>query len=125
MELTGLNWPALLAGTAVAYVLGFVWFSPLLFGKAWVAGSHNIAPPEKPPLDAMALMLAGTFLLALVVAITATQDMLITAIAAIAAAAALVAGMDRFSAKNAAATLIDSCYVLASGTIMIAAQGIL
>jgi hypothetical protein len=56
--LNGVNWAAVLAGTAVAFALGMVRFGPL-FLPVRAAGSHGITPPERPPLAAMAVRFAG------------------------------------------------------------------
>ncbi len=120
-----LNMAATAVGTIAAYALGMIWFSPLLFGRAWASGSHAIVPPPRPPVIAMAVQFAGTAALALVVGLTAMTDALGTAVAAILAAALLVAGMDLFSQKTGRATLIDGGYVVAAGFVMIAAQGLL
>jgi hypothetical protein len=34
-----IDWIAVVAATASAFVLGGLWYSPLLFGKAWMAGA--------------------------------------------------------------------------------------
>ena len=125
MDFAQLNWPAVIAGTIAAFVLGMLWFGPRMFGKVWVRGSHNIQPPDSPPVMAMALTLIGLFVLALIVGMTETNEAIGTAIGAIGAVTLLIAGMDLFSQKSGAATLVDSGYILASGVLMIAAQGIL
>lgn len=119
------NWPAVLIGTFAAFGLGMVWFSPIMFGKVWSTGSHNLKPPEKPPVPAMLTQFAGTFLLAVVIGRTAMIGDLYTAIAAVIATAVLIAGMDLFSQKSPAATVVDALYVVACGALMIVAQGIL
>ena len=35
MDATLLNWPAVIAGTIAAFALGMIWFSPMMFGRAW------------------------------------------------------------------------------------------
>ncbi len=120
-----LNWLAVGAGTIGAFVLGMVWFSPVMFGKGWSTGSHNIQPPQSPPVAAMIIQFLGTFALALVVGLTETTGALLTAIVAILATAFFVAGMDLFSQKTGKATLIDAGYIIAAGVIMIGAQGLL
>lgn len=124
MNAGDLNWLAVLAGTAAAFAFGMAWFSPRLFGRTWSSGSHGITAPERAPVGAMALTFAGLFLLALVVGMTETAEAIGTAIGAILAAAALVAGMDLFSQKSAGATAVDAGYVAASGALMIVAQAI-
>lgn len=119
-----LNWTAVIAGTVVAFGLGMLWFGPL-FGKAWAQGSHGIQPPARPPLAAMAVQLAGTFMLAIVIGLTAQTSALGTALAAIAAATFLHFAGSLFSQKSLSAALIDGSYIVAMGVIMIAAQGLL
>jgi Protein of unknown function (DUF1761) len=123
-ELTaGVNWTAIIAGTVAAFALGMLWFSPRLFGKAWAAGSHSIVPPASPPIGALALQLAGTFLMAWIIGITAVANPLLTAILVILTIAALQFAHGLLSRKTAPATLIDGSYVLAMGVLMIVAQG--
>lgn len=124
MEINTLNWLAVIVGTIAAFGLGMIWFSPVMFGKAWARGSHDLKPPSSPPVAAMVVQLAGTFALALVVGMTAVTDALFTAIAAILAAALLIAGMDLFSQKSTPAVLIDAGYIIAAGVLMIIAQGL-
>ena len=123
--LAGVNWLAVLAGTVVAFGLGMVWFGPLLFGKRWSAGSHNIVAPASPPLAAMAAQLGGTFLMALVIGVTAATDALILAIIVILAMAGLQLGSSLFGQKSGAAALIDAGLVVAMGVVMILMQGLL
>jgi len=124
MDISLINWLAVAVGTVATFVLGMLWFSPRLFGKVWATGSHNIQPPASPPVMAMTIQLVATFLLALVVGMTETIGALLVAIAAILAVGLFVAGMDLFSQKSGKATVIDAGYVVASGALMIVAQGI-
>lgn len=125
MDIALVNWAAVAAGTVAAFGLGMMWFSPKMFGKAWAAGSHNIQPPASPPIGAMVIQFLGTAALALVVGLTETDQAIMTAIVAILAVALIVAGMDLFSQKSARATAIDAAYIVASGALMIVAQGVL
>jgi hypothetical protein len=125
MDFSSINWAAVALGTVAAYALGMLWFSGRMFGKQWAAGSHAIQPPPAPPALAMVVQLLGTFALALVIGLTETTDALGTAVTAILATALLIAGMDLFSQKSGAATLIDAGYIVAAGIVMILAQGLL
>jgi len=125
MDLAALNWAAVIAGTIAAFGLGMIWFSPLLFGKSWSAGSHDIQPPASPPMAAMITQFLGTFALAIVVGMTETNEAIGTAIVAILAVALTVTGMDLFSQKSGKATAIDAGYIVAGGALMILAQGLL
>ncbi len=125
MDIALMNWAAVAAGTIAAFGLGMIWFSPMMFGKSWAEGSHNIQPPQSAPIMAMVIQFAGTAILALVVGMTETNQAIMTAIGAILAVALIVAGMDLFSQKSGKATLIDAGYVVAAGALMILAQGLL
>lgn len=125
MDLSLVNWLAVGAGTIAAFLLGMLWFSPMLFGKGWSTGSHNIQPPDSPPIAAMVIQFLGTLALALVIGLTETTGALLAAIMAILATALMIAGMDLFSQKTGKATLIDASYIIAAGVIMIGAQGLL
>lgn len=125
MDIALMNWAAVVVGTIAAFGLGMIWFSPMMFGKGWAEGSHNIQPPQSAPILAMIVQFTGTALLALVVGMTETNQAIMTAIGAILAVALIVAGMDLFSQKTAKATVVDSGYIVASGALMILAQGLL
>ena len=124
MALSDVNWLAVGLGTVLAYGLGMIWFSPMLFGPAWSTGTHNIQPPASPPITAMLVQLVGTILLALVVGLAAAANAFTLAIAAVLAAATLIAGMDLFSQKSVPATAIDAGYILAGGGLIILAQAV-
>ena len=51
LNFTDLNWWAILAATAAAFVLGGIWYGPV-FGKAWMAAigktEDDIAPSPMP-----------------------------------------------------------------------------
>ncbi|MGC3937598.1 DUF1761 domain-containing protein [Roseobacter sp. EG26] len=125
MDVTLMNWLAVGVGTVAAFGLGMLWFGPLMFGKAWATGSHDISPPASPPMAAMVVQFLGILLLALVVGMTETNQAIMTAVGAILAVAFVVAGMDLFSQKSGRATLVDAGYIVAAGAVMILAQGVL
>jgi len=125
MDISLLNWPAVITGTIAAFALGFIWFSPMMFGKKWSSGSHNIQPPTSPPIIAMVIQFLGMFALAIVIGMTETTGAILIALTAIIATALIVAGMDLFSQKTGKATTIDASYIVVSGALMIFAQVIL
>ncbi|MGR3290573.1 MAG: DUF1761 domain-containing protein [Paracoccaceae bacterium] len=124
-EFANLNWLAVIVGTVVSFLLGMIWFTPKMFGRAWTAGMNDLKPPASLPIPAIILHLVGTFALALVIGITATQDMLITAILAILAVAILQSASGLFKQNSGKTVSIDAGYTIAMGAIMIIAQGIL
>jgi hypothetical protein len=59
-----LNWLAVLAATIAAFVLGGVWYSPLLFAKRWQAAAG--LSDEQLKSANPALVFGGSFVLAFV-----------------------------------------------------------
>lgn len=121
-----INWPAVLAGTVLAFLFGWLIYSPRMFGRRWAEGSGiDPEPPESLPLVPMALQLVALFLLALIVGLTETAEAIGAALLAILAAAAMVTANGAFSGKNGFALAVDGGFVIGAGVLMIAAQGIL
>ena len=62
-----LNWLAVLAAACSAFVIGGVWYSPLLFGKAWLreTGLND----EELRRRNMGVVFGASFLLSLIIAI--------------------------------------------------------
>lgn len=122
---TGVNWPAVVAGTVAAFVIAWAWFGPMMFQKVWSEGSHGITPPARPPWLGLSIQFAGTFLMAWIIGITARDDRLAMALLLILAIAVLQTGTSLLSQKRAGAALVDGGYVVLMGALMIAAQAIL
>ncbi len=121
-----LNWLAVILGAVVAFLAGWAWYSPAVFGRRWAEGSRvELGKPGEMPVMAMATQALAVLLLALVVGITATTSALWTAILAILAAAAFVVSGGAFVRKGGAALAIDGGYIVLAGVVMIAAQGLL
>ncbi|PYP76412.1 MAG: hypothetical protein DMD35_18755 [Gemmatimonadetes bacterium] len=69
-SLAALNWLAVLAATAVLYVLGGLWYSPALFGPRWRAGVGFVPPHGWKPGALLYLApLAGCFVTTLATAL--------------------------------------------------------
>lgn len=125
-DLNMVNWLAVIVGTVLSFLVGWAWYSPKLFGKKWAEGSGvKLGSADKMPMMAMASNFVALFLLSLVVGITATQDMLITAIAAILACALFVFSMGGYVKKSSYAMIVDLFYIVVAGIVMIVCQGIL
>lgn len=52
MHMHSLNWLAILVAAISTMVLGFLWYSPLLFAKAWTR-EMGYDPNDKPKMDEM------------------------------------------------------------------------
>ena len=124
MEFVSVNWLAVIVGTALAFGLRMIWFSPMLFGKGWAAGSHGITAPANFPVAAVLVQLAGTFLMVSVIGMTETTGALLTAIAAILAMDTLQLAAAMFGQKSRYAALVDAGFVLAMGVMIVGAQAV-
>ena len=124
-EITDINWLATIIGFVLSFGLGMVWFSPKLFGKRW-AEDNGLDPagPSKPPVAAMSLQVIGTFLLAWVVGVTASNDALLTIILITAMMIVLNGAGAFFTGKTAYVRHTDGGFTLAMVVIMIICQGI-
>jgi hypothetical protein len=58
------NWLAVLAATVAAFVLGGLWYSPVLFGRRWQAAAG--LTDEQLKAGSPALIFGGSFVLALI-----------------------------------------------------------
>lgn len=125
-ELANVNWLAVIVGTVLSFLVGWAWYSPFLFGKKWAEGSGvELGSADEMPVKAMAGNFIALFLLSLVVGITATQDMLLTAIVAILACALFAFSMGGYVKKSNYAMMADLLYIVVAGVVMIIVQGIL
>ncbi len=124
-DFSTVNWLAVTVGTVVSFLIGWVWYSPKLFGKKWAEGSGvSLDSADKMPVFAMVTQLLALLLLALVIGVTATIDALITAILAILAVATFTASMDGFVKKSGYAIAVDFFYIIVAGVVMIVFQGV-
>ncbi len=123
--LEGINWIAVITGTVVAFLAGWLWYGPKLFGPKWAEGSGvEMGTADSMPMGAMASQVLALFLLAMVVGVTETSGAIETAILAILAVAVFAYSMGSFSGKNNYALMVDVGYIIVSGVIMIGAQAI-
>lgn len=125
-ELTSnVNWLAVVIGTIVSFIIGWLWYSPILFGKKWAEGSGvELGTASSMPVAAMVTQLVSTFFLALLVGITAAQNALATIILIILTVAGFVMSVGLFVKKSTFAILVDGGFIVIMGVVMIIIQGI-
>jgi hypothetical protein len=125
-DFSAVNWLAVVLGAVAAFLVGWLWYSPKMFGVKWAAGvGVQLGSASSLPVGAMVSQFAALFLLATVVGITATTNALFTALLAILAAAMFVASSGAYVKKSSAAILIEFFYIVVAGAVMILAQGAL
>lgn len=59
---SGINWSAVLAGAVFSYLVGWLWYSPEMFGEKW-ANAAKVTYTETPPAAAMVRHFGGIVLL--------------------------------------------------------------
>ena len=125
-ELTaGVNWLAVIVGAVVAFALGWLWYSPKLFGEKWAQGvGVTFDDSSGPSPVAMIAQALGTFMLAWVVGITAVANALLTIILIVLTIVVLMIAGGKFSQKSNYAIATETSYVVVMAVIMIVCQGI-
>ncbi len=124
-ELTeNVNWLAVIVGAVMAYLLGWLWYSPKLFGTKWAQGVGIDISGDEMPAMAMIVQAVGTFLLAWIVGITAGNNALLTIILVAITLMTLMAASGLYCKKSKASILIEVGYVFTMVVVMIICQGI-
>jgi hypothetical protein len=119
------NWLAVIVGWAAAFGLGWLWYSPRLFGTKWAQGvGVELGGGGDMPMGALVTQAAGLFLLAWVVGVTAAGNALLTFLLIIAAIAVLIASGGLFARKSTYAIRTETGYLVAAAVVMFLAQAI-
>lgn len=125
IELTqDINWIAVATGTVLAFVAGWVWYSPLLFGDRWADGL-DVNMANKVPIVPMGLQVIGLFLLSWFVGVTAAGEALLTLI--LGALAFLLLGFsgETFAGHPPAVRLINAGYWVLALVVMILVNAVI
>lgn len=120
------HWAAVVLGAVASFMLGWLWYSPKMFGPKWAQGvgitSNDGSGPGAMGMIAQAV---GTFLLAWVIGITETTNALPLAILIALMVAALIEANGFFAKKSMYAIKTEAGFVIAMVAVMILAQAIL
>ena len=122
----GVNGLAVVVGGVLAYLVGWFWYGPKMFGDKWMAGvkaTYNEGDPM--PMLAMGIQAVGTLLLAWVIGVFAAANALATTLLVALMVVAILASNGLYAQKSHAAILIEAGYFLVMVIIMIACQAIL
>ncbi len=127
MEITAnVNWLAVVVGAVVAFLLGWLWYSPKLFGVKWAQGvGVSLDKADGMPVAALIVQAVGTFLLAWIVGVTAAANALLTIILIVAVVVCLNITSGLFGKRSTYAIATESGFIVAMAVIMIVVQGIL
>ena len=126
MEITsGVSWSGVVAGGVASFLLGWLWFSPMLFGKKW-AEAHGVqlGAASSMPVMAMVAQFLGLFLVSWFVGVTAVTSALATAVLALLGFAMLYDSGAMFVKVPTVGRLINLGYWVVSFVVMVICQGI-
>ncbi|MGB8315322.1 MAG: DUF1761 domain-containing protein [Aestuariivirga sp.] len=123
---TNVNWLAVVVGFVLSFGLGWLWYSPKLFGAKWAEGvGAKIGDgAATPPAAPMVLQAIGTFLLAWLVGVTASNNALLTIILVAITYMVLQAASGKFTGKSNYAIGTEVGFTAAMVVLMIIVQGI-
>ncbi len=126
MELIlAVNWLAVILSSAAAFMVGGLWYSPKMFQKKWMEGSHiTDTQSGDHAKKAMSTQAIGTFLLAWVVGVIMMVGSHAVAIILSLAIAFLIKAGGHFSQKTCYATFVDAGFVLLMVLVMVLIQGL-
>ncbi len=129
-ELTvGVNWLAVIISFVLSFMLGWLWFSPKLFGKKWADGVPGVSMEDdcggKPPALAMITQALGVFGFAWLVGVTASYNALVTLMLIVITIILLIISNGKFANKSNTAVIIEAAYILDMVIIMAICQALL
>lgn len=125
-ELTnGVSWLAIGVGAIASFLLGWLWYSPKLFGTKWAQGvGVELGSAASMPVGAMVSQLGGLFLMSWFVGVTAVSNALLTVILATVAFTVLAYSGGMFAKKSGYARAVEAGYWIAALVVMIICQGL-
>lgn len=125
-ELThGVSWIAVVVSFVASFLIGWLWYSPKLFGKQWAEGvGVELADSSEMPALAMITQALGTFCLAWLFGITAASEALLTIILVLVTIILLIVSNGKYAQKSNAAVTIEAAYLVVMGIIMVVCQAI-
>ena len=126
-ELTnGVNWLAVIAGAVAAFVMGWLWYSPKLFGTKWAEGlGVELGSASEMPVGAMVTNIIGLLLMSWFVGVTAANNALLTVVLATVAFTLLGYSGGMFGKQTAYVRNVNAGYWLAALVVMIVCQALL
>lgn len=119
------SWAAVIVGAVVSFLVGWLWYSPMLFGRKWAEGlGLKLGTANDMPVGAMVAQIIGLLLMSWFVAVTAASEALLTVIMATIAFTALGYSGGMFAKQNTYVRNVNAGYWIVSLIIMIICNGI-
>lgn len=123
---TGVSWLAVIVGAVASFLVGWLWYSPKLFGPKWAEGvGVKMGTASEMPVAAMVTQFVGLLLMSWFVGVTAVSSALLTVILGTVAFTVLAYSGGLFTKKSTYARNVDAGYWIVALVVMIVCQGIL
>ena len=117
---TGISWWAVGISTVLCFMLGGLWYSPVLFGKKWAEGvGLDFSSGAKQPVPALVLQLLGTFLLAWLIGLADAINAYPAAVLIVLTTTVLLIAANLFSEHTLYSALVQGMFVVAMAVIMV------
>jgi len=117
---TGVSWLAVIIGAVVSFLVGWLWYSPKLFGEKWAVGSRvELGDASDMPVSAMVAQGLGLLLMSWFVSLMAANGLLGAMILGTIAFTVLAYSGNTFSQKTSYARNVDAGYWIVALAIMI------
>lgn len=125
-ELTsGVSWLGVIVGAVAAFMMGWAWYSPKLFGTKWAQGiGVDLGNASDMPAAAMITNIIGLLLMSWFVGVTAASGALATVILGTVAFTVLAYSGGLFGKQTAYVRNVNAGYWIAALVVMIICQGI-
>ena len=110
--LTNVPWLSVVISTVVTFIVGWLWYSPMLFAKPWMKLIGITEPKKDNMAPAMISQLVATFLLAWLVAVLLAVASFQVVVVLALAVAVLIKANGYWSDKGKSAIVVESGYAL-------------
>lgn len=120
--LVDINWLAVLVGAGAAFLVGWIWYSEILFGEKWRQGIGTPAVVGYPMFYPMGAQAVGTFLFAWVIGVAEALGSLALTVLVALAFTALLKANGFFAGKSKYAIAVESGYILTMAAIIVLAH---
>lgn len=125
-SISDVNWLAVIAGAVLAFLLGWLWYSPSLFGTKWAEGvGVELGTAGQMPVKAMIIQALGTLGLAWVVGVTAAANAFSLFLLIVVTIALLIYAGGTYAKKSEYAVITETGFVIAMAIVMFVVQAIL
>ena len=122
---TGVSWLGVIVGAVAAFLAGWLWYSPKLFGVKWAEGvGVELGSASSMPVGAMVTQAIGLLLMSWFVGVTAVSNALSTLVLGTLAFTVMAYSGGLFTKKSRYALNVDAGYWILSLVVMVVCQAI-